>query len=446
MANVHTRREFLSRSAASMAAMSAASHLRAVEQQEEGVLEVDKTKRAPAQTIPQGKARHCIYIWLGGGPCQVDTWDPKRLGDPKKKDPGSYYPAIDTAIKGEKIVAPLGRCAPLMDRFVLVRTMHHNVIDEHAAAVNRMHTGRPVSGTIVYPSIGSIVAHEKPAPDNVPSYVVMGYPNVTRGPGFLGAQYSYLYLIDTESGPAALSRPETLTPDRVDRRQHIQATLKKHQDEPLKADKAIADYEATLRKAAKLSGPGFMSLFNLKEESASLRQSYGGELGQRCLLARRLIQQGVSFVEVAHNLNFVNGTGWDVHNEGILKQYLLLEELDMALSTLVKDLEEHKLLDKTLIVVAGEFGRPADFDSRGGRGHYGKCFSVAMAGGGIKTGQVIGQTDELGMKTLADPVGVPDLFATVFNTLGIKCYKELKDGERPVPITDQGYPIARLFV
>ena len=105
-----------------------------------------------------------------------------------------------------------------------------------------------------------------------------------------------------------------------------------------------------------------------------MRNTYGGEFGQRCLLSRRLVQSGVRFIEVSHNLNFINGTGWDTHNDGQLKQHLLIQELDSALSTLVTDLEEKKLLDKTLIVVATEFGRPAEFDSGGGRGHYGKCF------------------------------------------------------------------------
>ena len=129
-----------------------------------------------------------------------------------------------------------------------------------------------------------------------------------------------------------------------------------------------------------------------------LRESYGSEFGQRCLLSRRLLQSGVRFIEVSHNLNFVNGTGWDTHNDGQLKQHLLIQELDSALSTLVLDLERHKMLDKTLVVVASEFGRPAHFDAGGGRGHYSKAFSVVLAGGGVQNGKTIGVTDELGMK------------------------------------------------
>jgi uncharacterized protein (DUF1501 family) len=176
-----------------------------------------------------------------------------------------------------------------------------------------------------------------------------------------------------------------------------------------------------------------------------LREAYGGEFGQRCLLARRLVESGVRFIEVSHNLNFLNGTGWDVHNEGILQQHALIEELDKALAALVLDLGSKKLIDKTLIVVASEFGRPASFDAGGGRGHHGKCFSVALAGGGLKTGQAVGQTDELAMTIESRPVSVPDLHATIYATLAIDPRENLYAGERPVPITDGGQPIGEIL-
>ena len=145
----------------------------------------------------------------------------------KAKKAGSYYTAIDTAIPGVQVCEHLPQCAKLLDRFVLVRTVHHEVIDEHAAAVNRMHTGRPTSGTIVYPSIGSIVAHQRGAAgEGVPAYVLIGYPNVTRGPGFLGAKHGYVYLTDTESGPAGLSRPPEITAERQARREALLAKVR----------------------------------------------------------------------------------------------------------------------------------------------------------------------------------------------------------------------------
>ncbi len=180
-----------------------------------------------SKPLPQGKAEHCIMIWLGGGACQIDTWDPKRLGDAKAKKPGSYYPAIDTAISGVKVCEHLPRCADVLDRFNPIRSVHHEVIDEHAAATNRMHTGRPTSGTIVYPSIGSIAAHKRGAAgEGVPAYVVIGYPNVTRGPGFLGAKAGFIYLTDTSSGPSGLTKPADITQSRRSRRERLLAELR----------------------------------------------------------------------------------------------------------------------------------------------------------------------------------------------------------------------------
>ena len=144
-------------------------------------------------------------------------------------------------------------------------------------------------------------------------------------------------------------------------------------------------------------------------------------------------------------INFLNGSGWDVHNVGILKQHELIRELDSALSTLLRDLEARKLLDKTLVMVTSEFGRPPEFDSGGGRGHQGKTFTCVLAGGGLRHCGAYGQTDELSKSIVSDPVSVPDLFATVHAALGIDYTRNLYDGDRPVPITDGGVPIARLF-
>jgi hypothetical protein len=425
------RREFLAASTASAASLSLQSLSRA----------------ADARPTPNlGKAEHCIFIWLGGGAGQIDTWDPKQLGDPKAKKPGSYYKAVDTAIDGVQVCEHLSRCAKVLDRFVLVRTVHHEVIDEHAAAVNRMHTGRPTSGTIVYPSIGSIVAHQRGAAgEGVPAYVLIGYPNVTRGPGFLGSKHGYVYLTDTESGPAGLSRPPEISSDRQTRREDLLAKVREGYLSRQADDSLVKQYDGTIGEALRLSGPQFKRIFELSQEAGSLRDAYGGEFGQRCLLARRLVESGVRFIEVSHNLNFLNGTGWDVHNDGILRQHALIEELDKALASLVVDLEEKRLLDKTLIVVAGEFGRPAQFDAGGGRGHHGKSFSVALAGGGLKTGQVIGQTDDLAMSIVSRPVSVPDLHATIHAALGIDPKESLYAGERPVPITDGGEVITKVL-
>ena len=194
-----------------------------------------------------------------------------------------------------------------------------------------------------------------------------------------------------------------------------------------------------------MSGPEFNSVFDLDREPADLRERYGGEFGQRCLLARRLVERGVRFIEVSHNLNFLNGTGWDVHNAGIRQQHLLIRELDSALAALITDLESKQILDQTLIVITTEFGRPPEFDGGGGRGHHCAAFTCVLAGGGLNHCGAYGVTDELARNPLADPVSVPDFFATLHAALGIDYTKALHDGDRPVPITDQGLPIAPLF-
>jgi len=392
----------------------------------------------------QGKAEHVISIWLGGGMGQVDTFDPKRQGDPKARRAGSYYPSINTAVKGVKVCEHLSKTALLMDRVTAVRTVHHDVIDEHAAATNRMHTGRPISGTVSYPSIGSLIAHERgAAEEGAPPYVIIGYPNVTRGPGFLGAEAGYLYLTDTSRGPAGLSRPKGISLERQNRRKKFLSNLSA--SAPTLEDRKLKSYEAAIQQSLELSGPDFNRVFQLDQEPADLRNRYGGEFGQRCLLSRRLVERGVRFIEVSHNLNFINGTGWDVHNEGIEQQHGLIQEMDTAFSNLIQDLEQKRLLDKTLLVITTEFGRPPEFDGGGGRGHQGRAFTCVLAGGGLKHRGAWGETDELSKRIARDPVSVPDFFATICATLGVDYRKNLYDGDRPVPITDRGTPISALF-
>lgn len=394
------------------------------------------------EPVLRGKAEHVINIWLGGGMGQIDTFDPKRKGDPKTRKPGCYYDSIETAVPGIKLTEHLSQLAPLMEDVTAVRTIYHTVIDEHAAATNRMHTGRPISGTVTYPSIGSLIAHERGAADEgAPPYVLIGYPNVTRGPGFLGPKAGYLYTTDTSQGPAGLSRPDGITEARQSRRERFLSALHK---EPTQ-DSRLKDYDAAIEQSLRLSGPEFNEAFQVGKEPAELRNRYGGEFGQRCLLSRRLIERGVRFIEVAHNLNFLNGAGWDVHHEGILDQHELIREMDTAVSALIIDLKNKRLLDKTLIVITTEFGRPPEFDSRGGRAHQGRAFTCVLAGGGLNHQGAYGETDKLSKKAVGARVSVPDFFATICAAVGVNYRKNLYDGDRPVPITDRGNPIKPLF-
>ena len=407
---------------------------------------ISRAQVAASESLPRSAADSCIFIWLGGGACHVDTWDPKVRGDAKAKKPGSYYDSIPTAVKDVRVCEHLHRTAPLLDRCALLRTVHHDVVDEHAAAVNRLHTGRPTSGTTIYPSLGSITAHQLgPGEQSVPPYVVMGYPNLTRGSGFLGPEAGFVYLTDTQAGPSGLQLPSDVDAFRQARREGLLNKLQSNFLSRSEGDHKIAAYAKAVDSGLKLTRSKFMSVFDLDQEPITRREAYGGEFGQRCLLARKLTGVGVRFVEVAFNLNFLNGTGWDTHNEGQLQQHLMIDELDRAFASLILDLERERRLDRTLLVIATEFGRPPEFDGRGGRGHQCRTFSIVLAGGGLKNGQAIGRTDELGKNIVERPVSVPDLHATIYAALGIDPSEELFDGNRPVPITDHGTPVHELF-
>ena len=218
---------------------------------------------------PRGKAEACILLWLGGGAAQIDTFDPKGRGD-GKKTPGCYYDTIDTALPSVRLCEHLPGLARRLERTAIIRTLHHKIIDEHGAATNLMHTGRPTSGTIAYPSIGSIVVHERGANgDGVPAYVLIGYPNVSRGPGFLGSKHGYVYLTDTNSGPTGLTPPADLGSDRRDRREWLLESFRDDFHAAHPDDASVADYVAASREAARLAGPAFRRVFELNREPLS---------------------------------------------------------------------------------------------------------------------------------------------------------------------------------
>jgi hypothetical protein len=403
-------------------------------------------EKLQSQVPAAGAAEHVIFIWLGGGMSQIDTFDPKRRGSSAERRPGTDYDVIDTAVPEVQVCQHLSRVAARMDRVTALRTVHHEMIDEHAAAVYWVHVGRPVNGTIQYPSIGAAVAQQRGAlDDDAPAYAVIGYPNMSRSPGFLGAKHGYLYLTDLHSGPRGLTRPDYVTHERQRRRLAMLNSVRQTTLAAIPDSRLVRAYDEALSENQRLAGPNFMRVFDLEREAGGVRESYGGEFGQRCLLARRLTEHGVRFVEVSHNLNFVNGTGWDTHKEGQQNQWTLIEELDQAMAALIDDLEARGRLDKTLIVVATEFGRPPEFDGAGGRGHQSKAFTLVLAGGGLNHRGALGTTDELSKSIVERPISIPDFHATIHHALGIDFRAELYDGNRPVPITDNGSPVAELF-
>ncbi len=186
----------------------------------------------------------------------------------------------------------------------------------------------PLVARLCIPRLAPSLLIKKAPRRRCPSLYRDGYPNVTRGPGFLGAKHGYIYLTETEVGPAGLKRPDFINEYRAARRQQLLTTLRDEFQEQHKTDKTIENYTAASETGFSLAGPKFMNVFDLKSEATALRDKYGSEFGQRLLLSRRLVESGVRFIEVSSNLNFVNGTGWDTHNEGQQNQHLLIQELD----------------------------------------------------------------------------------------------------------------------
>jgi hypothetical protein len=434
--NALHRRDFLRQAGLAGTGLAAAS-----------VLPLASSARESDAPLPMGKAEHCIMIWLGGGACHIDMWDPKRLGDAKAKKPGSYYPAIDTAIPGTQVCEHLPRCAAVLDRFNIIRTVHHEVIDEHAAATNRMHTGRPTSGTVIYPSIGSIVAHQRGAVgEGVPAYILIGYPNVTRGPGFLGAKYNYVYLTDTQSGPSGFTLPPDVSVDRQSRRERLLAEVRGDYLGRAAGTKTARDYDATIAEAMRTVRAavhaGVSTGQRAGRSAGVVRQRVRTALlaGPPAGAIRGAVHRGLAQSELhqRHRLGHAQrrpvepapadpGTGQGAVDAGV------------GPGTSAVARQNADLCRDRVRAPRGLRRRRRTRPSF-------RSFSVVLAGGGLQNGKTIGETDELGMKIESRPVSVPDLHATIHCALGIDPAAELvAAGDRPVPITDMGQPVRELF-
>ena len=303
------RREFLGTTArlgAGLGASAVAGNLLSAPVAATGRTEAD------SKTRPRATADTCIFVWLAGGMCHVDTFDPKLKGN-GQEIAGSYYNPIETSVPGIQVCKHLPRVAERMDRFAIVRSLNHQFA-EHTQAVDFVHTGRVASGTIVYPSIGSIVSHQLGGFDpKAPAYVVVGNPMQPRGPGFLGGKYNFVYLTDTEAGPSALRLPDGVSAQQYEEwtrtlKSFSEPYLDKHAGTP-----TVQAYASVMDRGFEMMSPKFQSAFSVKEEPAELRESYGKEFGQRLLLSRRLVENGIRFVECSFNLHFINGYGWDAH-------------------------------------------------------------------------------------------------------------------------------------
>jgi hypothetical protein len=373
--------------------------------------------------------RSCILLWMDGGPSQIDTFDLKRHKN------GGPFREVATSVPGIRISEHLPRLARSMKDLALIRSMATKEGD-HRRASYYLSTGYLPQEPLVHPVLGALVAKELGRPDtDLPAYVSLGETGFPPASGFLGARYAPLLLGAGSSGEDGfkvphLALPRGVTPAQADAR----LALLEEMERVFVAgrpDETATGHQSAFARAARLMRGAAAKAFDLDAEPAALRDAYGrSPFGQGCLLARRLVERGVRFVQVAL-------PGWDTHERNFEVVRRLSGVLD-AWATLLADLRQRGLLDTTLIVWMGEFGRTPRINPDGGRDHHPAAWSVVLGGGGIKGGQVVGKTSPDGSAVEERPVSVPDLLATVCLALGIDPSKENDAGlGRPIRLVSK---------
>lgn len=393
-----------------------------------------------ARCAPEANAkqRACILLWMNGGPSQMDTWDPK----PGHKN-GGPIKGIDTKIAGIQISEHLPKLADRADKLAIIRGMSTKEAD-HSRGSYLMRTGRVPGGPIRYPAIGSFVGKELDRPDAELPCVVSIAPfrflsPEAYGPGFLGPRFAPLVVaenaldgrnVDQDVGKLLKVQDLDLPQGVTDGRGSARAEFRDCLDEDFLKDHpglSGEGHRTAYRRANTLMRSSTVKAFDLTEEKDALRDKYGRNLfGQGCLLARRLVERGVPFVELtlssAPGVN--NGIGWDTHQDNFESVKKLCSVLDAGWAALMDDLADHGLLDTTTIIWMGEFGRTPKINPQNGRDHWANSWSTVLAGGGIKGGQVLGKTSADGMEVKEHPVNVPDFLATVCKAAGVDPTKQ----------------------
>jgi hypothetical protein len=399
--------------------------------------------QATAATEKAPRAKACIFIFLEGGPSQLDMWDLKPDAPVEVRGP---YKPIATSVTGTRICEHLPLCAKVLHKYTIVRSHSHND-NGHNTGYHYVMTGyradfpdgnTRVPNNHLYPSIGSIISRELGPRTTLPPYVNMPHMMAGGGPGFYGSEHAPFVI---ESNPVQadfevqdLHPLESLSADRQTRRRRLLAEVEKLEQE--KADQGKARAMSTYYQRARdlMASPEARKAFDIKAEPESVRKTYGyTALGQCALLGRRLVEAGCRFVGIDHG-------GWDHHFTifpSLEKD--MLPHVDRAYSALIDDLEQRGLLDSTLVVMMGEMGRTPKVNAQAGRDHWSMAQSILFAGGGVKPGQVIGATDKQASAPVGDPISVEDVLRTVLGQLGVDTSKTYYTPlGRPVPIVDGG--------
>lgn len=385
----------------------------------------------------RASATSCIVVWLAGGPSHIDTFDPKE-----GRETGGPTKAIPTAADGIQLAEHFPLLARQMKHASLIRSMTTRE-GSHERGRYLMHTGYVPAGTVVHPSVGAITAMEAGDRNlDLPNFISLGSP--TEGAGFLPPDFAPFVVDNPVPGRDGTVGIRNLTPEDGDvRRFRARMKLLEAQEKEFERDRACEEVErraAAYAKADKLMHTPLLKAFHVGEEKEELRAAYGANrFGFSCLLARRLVQAGVKFVEVSLN-------GWDTHQQNFTRVPQLCAQLDPGLATLLRDLRERRLLDSTLVVCMGEFGRTPRINPNQGRDHYPRVFSLLVAGGGIQGGRVVGASDRDGIDVKERPVMVGDLLATMYACLGVDYQKQVVSPlGRPIKFVDAGTPIKELL-
>ena len=380
------------------------------------------------------KAQSCILLWLEGGPSHVDTWDPK---------PNSSFKPISTNVAGIQISSLLPRVSKHMDKLAIIRSMH-TLEQDHDPATYYAMTGHRPSPAMQFPSLGSIVSKELGPRNGVPAYVLeprwernRAYEDYFKA-AFLGPEFNPMIIPDpSQAGFQVpdLSLPKSVSIERLrDRRSLLQLVDRSFRQ--IEETAEFADMDGFSEQALKMIlSPAVRKAFDLSQEPQKVKEAYGlNGFGQSVLLARRLVENGCRFVTAAgYKFN-----EWDSHVSNDEKHgETLVPQLDQSLAFLLEDLEQRGLLESTLVIAMGEFGRTPYHNANGGRDHWPQCWSLALGGGGIRGGQVVGGSDEHGEKVAGPVTSIGDLSATVYKAFGIDWKKEyMSPIGRPVKIAN----------
>ena len=386
----------------------------------------------------EGHARNCIIYFQEGGACQHDSFDPKP---DQPLDIRGVHKTIPTALPGVHFSELLPHCARLANKFSVIRSMYSREAI-HEKAKQYIFSGSRPNNAFKHPVIGAVVAKELGPRGGLPPFVCIPRKDISADAGFLGAAYDPFITGDPgrkEFRVQDLTLPSNVTLDESASRANLLRALDEEVRHAEKS-KLVEGMDYFYQKAFDLvSSPAARKAFNLDEESAALRDRYGrNSTGQGALLARRLVESGVRVAAVFQG-------GYDAHGGIEKSSRTIFPIFDQAFSALLEDLEQRGLLDSTLVLAIGEFGRTPHINHSAGRDHWPGVFSIAVAGAGITPGQIIGSSDAQGGAPKDRPISIEDLGATIYKKLGIDIHKEYRSNGRPVKMNDGGTPIRELF-